>query len=85
MSKFLTGRELENKLTDIIWNARRYVLIISPFIKLDAHTKSIFDKLKNNHNINLYILFGKNEEYKHRSFNSDDLEYFKNFFIKRWL
>src|SRR5690606_17104997 len=79
MSTFLTGTELEDKLTDIIWNARRHVLIISPFIKLDDHTKKIFEKLKDDHNIALYILFGKNEEYRHKNINRDDLTYFKEF------
>ena len=79
MSTFLTGSELENKLTDIIWNAKKYVIIISPFIKLDDHTKKIFDKIKSKHSVSLFILFGKNEEYKHKSFNLEDLEYFKEF------
>jgi len=30
MSTFLTGKALESKLTDIIWNAKKYILIISP-------------------------------------------------------
>lgn len=33
MSKFLTGKELSEKLTDIIWDAKKYVVIVSPFIK----------------------------------------------------
>ncbi|MFS4484161.1 hypothetical protein ACKGJY_14175 [Hyunsoonleella sp. 2307UL5-6] len=79
MSTFLTGEALENKLTDIIWNAKKYVVIISPFIKLDNHTTKIFDKLKSNPKISLYIVFGKNEDYKHNSFNENDLEYFRDF------
>ena len=47
MSTFLTGQELENKLTDIIWNAKKYVVIVSPFIKLDDHTKKVLEKIKN--------------------------------------
>ncbi len=46
MSNFLTGKKLEDKLTDIIWNAKKYVIIISPYIKLDNHVKSIFEKIK---------------------------------------
>jgi len=79
MSKFLTGRELENKLTDVIWNAKKYILIISPFIKLDDYVKDVFNKRNNKQDVKVYILFGKNEEYKHKSFNKEDLEYFKEF------
>ena len=46
MSTFLTGKELENKLTDIIWNSKKYVVIVSPFIKLDDYVKSVFEKIK---------------------------------------
>ncbi|BAO77068.1 hypothetical protein [Winogradskyella sp. PG-2] len=79
MSTFLTGKALESKLTDIIWNAKKYVVIVSPFIKLDEHTKEILEKIKNTPKIALYIVFGENEDYKYNSFNENDLEYFKDF------
>lgn len=79
MSSFLTGRELENKLTDIIWNAKKYIIIVSPFIKLDNHIKEILEKVKSTHEINLYVLFGKNEEYKYKSFNEEDFRFISDF------
>ena len=79
MSKFLTGKELSEKLTDIIWDAKKYVVIISPFIKLDDHVRSIFDKIKSGHEIFIVLIFGKNEGYKQKSFNKTDYEYFKEF------
>ncbi|PWH82707.1 hypothetical protein DIS18_10765 [Algibacter marinivivus] len=79
MSTFLTGKALENKLTDIIWNAKKYVVIISPFIKLDDHIKSVFEKVKSKHKISLFIVFGKNEEYKHKSFNEQDFSFIREF------
>ncbi|OQD42775.1 hypothetical protein BUL40_09670 [Croceivirga radicis] len=79
MSKFLTGKPLEEKLTDILWNAKKYVIVISPFIKLDNHVRSIFDKIKATHEINLILVFGKNEGYKQKSLREKDFEYFKNF------
>ena len=30
MSQFLTGKDLDNKLTDIIWNAKKELIILSP-------------------------------------------------------
>ena len=79
MSKFLTGKALEEKLTDIIWNAKKYVLIMSPFISLDNHVRSVFDKVKSSHEVSLYLMFGKNEGYKQKSFSEEDYEYFKDF------
>jgi len=79
MSKFLTGELLEEKLTDIIWNAKKYVVVISPFIKLDNHVRSIFDKIKATHEIHLILVFGKNEDYKQKSLREEDFDYFKNF------
>lgn len=79
MSKFLTGKDLEEKLTDIIWDAKKYIVIISPFIKLDDYVKNIFEKVKSRHDISFYLLFGKNENSKNRSISSKDFEYFTEF------
>lgn len=79
MNKFLTEKALEEKLTDIIWEAKKYVVIISPFIKLDNHTKSIFEKIKSTHEVHIILIFGKNKGYKQKSFNKSDYNYFKEF------
>lgn len=79
MSKFLTGKSLEEKLTDIIWNAKKYVVVISPFIKLDDHVRSIFNKIKATHEIHLVLIFGKNEGYKQKSLREEDFAYFREF------
>ena len=79
MSRFLTGKALEEKLTDIVWNAKKYVLVMSPFIRLDNYVKSVFDKIKSGHEVSLYLMFGKNEDNKQKSFHQEDYEYFKDF------
>lgn len=79
MSNFLTGDELENKLTDIIWNAKKHIVLVSPFIKLDDHMKAVLQKIKSTHEISVFVVFGKNEEYKHKSFNEEDFNFFKDF------
>ena len=35
MSKFITGKDLENNIYDIIWKAEKTLLIVSPFIDLE--------------------------------------------------
>lgn len=79
MSTFLTGDALNDAIDDIIQNAKRFLHITSPYIKLDDHFKERFDLIKNNPNIHLLILFGKNEKDFNRSVKSKDLEYFKEF------
>ncbi|WP_431164497.1 hypothetical protein [Tenacibaculum halocynthiae] len=79
MSKFLTGKKLEDKLTDIIWNAKKYIIIVSPFIKLDDYVKNILEKVKTHHDIKFYLLFGKNENSRNRSISKEDFKYFTEF------
>lgn len=74
MAEFLHGKQLENKLTDIIWKARKSLIILSPFIRLDDYCKDVvFKKLRNNPELEIVIVFGKNEGETHRSLNEEDL------------
>lgn len=41
MAQFYTGEALADKLTDIIWNAKKELLILSPFIHLDDYCKEV--------------------------------------------
>ncbi|SEA94887.1 hypothetical protein SAMN05443667_1132 [Flavobacterium gillisiae] len=79
MAEFLTGKALDEKLTDIIWEAKKELIILSPFIRLDDYCKSIFKKLKNNPELEVIIVFGKNEGETQRSLTPSDLEIFKEF------
>lgn len=79
MSKFLTGKDLSDAIDDIIWDAKESLLIVSPYIKLDAHFKKLFDKHKANPELHLLLVFGKNETSVHKSLNKGDFDYFKGF------
>lgn len=79
MGKFVTGKELEEKICDIIWEAKENLIILSPFIKLDDFFKKHFDKHINNHSLHILIVFGKNEKAVNKSFNKNDFDYFKKF------
>jgi hypothetical protein len=79
MSQFLTGKALDEKLTDIIWNAKKELIILSPFIHLDEYCKEIFKKIKNNPDLELVVVFGKNENQTHKSLKPADLDFFKQF------
>ncbi|MBF0695401.1 MAG: phospholipase D family protein [Flavobacterium sp.] len=79
MSKFLTGKELEEAVYDIIWETETVLMIVSPFIKLDDYFKKLFDKHENNPRIHLLLVFGKNEKEVKKSMSKSDFDYFKKF------
>ena len=79
MAKFITGNDLEKVITDIIWEAKETLLIVSPFIKLDQFFKDNFKHHINNYELHLLIVFGKNEADVSKSLNKGDFEFFKSF------
>ena len=80
MAQFITGERLSEEVYDIIYNASRKLLIVSPYIKLDNYfKKEVFNRHKLNPELHLIIVFGKNEKDPKKSFNNEDFEYFKTF------
>lgn len=80
MAEFVTGRRLEEEVYNIIFKARKQLLIVSPFIKLDDYFKrEVFNRHKTNPELHIIVAFGKNEYNPSRSFNKNDFEYFKDF------
>lgn len=77
---FITGKELNDKIYDLIYNSEKYLLILSPFIQLgDYIKKEIFKTHLNNSNVHIIIGFGKNENNINRSLKKEDFEYFTQF------
>jgi len=79
MSKFLTGNDLEEAITNIIWEANDILLILSPFIKLDDHFKRLFKRHINNPKLHIVIVFGKNDGNANKSLSRHDFDFFKDF------
>lgn len=79
MVEFVTGEKLEDKITDIIWNAKKILIIVSPFIKLDDYFKKLFEKHKNNPELKIIIVFGKNETNLRKSLSKVDFDFFRTF------
>lgn len=79
MSKFITGKKLENVIYDIIWDAQKTLMIVSPFIRLDDYFKKLFDKHLNNPDLHILIVFGKNEKMVSKSLSKNDFDYFQKF------
>jgi hypothetical protein len=79
MSKFVTGKELEEVVYDILFEAKRHLLLVSPYIKLDNYFRQILDRHAHNPELELIVVFGKNEGNITRSVSRTDLEYFAKF------
>ena len=79
MNKFITGKELEDAVYNIIWDARDTLLIVSPFIKLGDYFIKLFEKHINNYEVHLLLVFGKNEGHADRSMGKADFDFFKKF------
>ena len=55
---FLTGKELNEKIYDTIYNSEKYLLILSPFIQLDEYFKDeVFKTHLNNSKVHIIIGF----------------------------
>lgn len=78
MAKFLTGNELNLELERIFQNAKRTLLLISPYIKLHPRFISALRTKLEDHDLEIIIVFGKNED-KSRSMTEKDFEFFKTF------
>lgn len=79
MAKFLKGNELNSELEKLFDNAEGQLILISPYIKLhDRYKSSLLTKIENP-NIEIIILFGKNEEDLSKSMKQGDFDFFKQF------
>lgn len=79
MATFLTGEKLVDSVENLIYQAKEFLIIISPYIKLDDYLRSLFDKHKENPRLAIRLIFGKNVGSVSKSISNDDLEYFKEF------
>ena len=79
MNKFLTANELADTIESIIWEAKNKLLIVSPYVRLDTHFKKLFDKHKDDPQLSIMLVFGKNESAVSRSLSKTDFDYFKQF------
>ncbi len=80
MAKFITGQELTEEVYEIIHKAKKQLLIVSPYIKLDDYfKKALFENHKRNSELHIIIAFGKNEKHPEKSLKVEDLNYFKDF------
>jgi RNA polymerase-binding transcription factor DksA len=79
MARFLKGNDLNAELEKIFETAEQNIILISPYIKLHERYKSSLLTKLHNENIEITVLFGKNENDMSRSMKQEDFDFFKQF------
>ena len=79
MAKFFTGNELNAELEKIFEQAEKQIILISPYIQLHERYASTLKTKKDNHKLEIIIVFGKNSEDLTRSMKQEDFNFFKEF------
>lgn len=79
MSKFIYGDELNFELVKLIKNSQTYLVFISPFIKLHSRLKDELKVKDAIEQLDLKIVFGKNENNAHKSLSNEELQFFLGF------
>ncbi len=79
MAKFLKGNELNAEVENIFEQAKEYIYIISPFIKLHQRYISALLTHKSNPKVSIVIVFGKNADDLTKSMIEEDFKFFKEF------
>lgn len=79
MAKFITDSELNAALERIFRDAEESLMIVSPYIKLHDRIKDLLKEIQDNPNVEIKLLFGKNETDITKSFHLDDIRFFMEF------
>ncbi|TVZ16093.1 phospholipase D family protein [Maribacter sp. MAR_2009_72] len=79
MAEFFQGTKLNSVLEDIFENAEKNLILISPFIKLHPRFKDILNLRKEDYNLKIQIVFGKNEGKEYKSLGEEEFNYLKTF------
>lgn len=77
--RFISDDEINLELQYLIRDADDYLLLISPYIKLHDKLKRELQTKLNYHQLNICIVFGKNEGGFQKSLSKDDFEFLQQF------
>jgi hypothetical protein len=79
MAQLFNRFQLANELSLLITEAKEFLILISPYFKLNQVLINALNSHKQKKNFELVIVYGKNEEDKRKSLCDDDLDFFKTF------
>jgi hypothetical protein len=77
--EFLFDNQLIAAVEKLIRDARKQLILISPFIDLDHRIRDALREKQSKHDFELCVLFGKNEDNYYKSIKRDSLEFLKQF------
>ncbi|SMC88489.1 phospholipase D family protein [Pedobacter africanus] len=79
MPELINRFEVHKRLINMIDEAKSQLIFISPYIKLHDAYKNVLQKRVNDDELEVIVVFGKNEEDKHKSLSNEDFAFFKQF------
>lgn len=79
MADFIKDSSINAELENIFEKAKEQLIIVSPFIKLHSRLINILKSKKDNHELKITIVFGKNEDNLSKSFNKNEFDFLKDF------
>jgi hypothetical protein len=78
-ARFITDSDLNAALEGIFKNAKKQLILISPYIKLHDRLQAILKARLTDPELFIQVVFGKNEEDPKRSMRKEDLDFFMQF------
>lgn len=79
MATLLYESKLNAALEEIIKEAESYILFMCPYFKLHDRLKDCLKHQKPNPDVQIFVIFGKNEEDPSKSLNKEDFEFLNSF------
>lgn len=79
MAEFIKGTKLSLEIEGLIERAREYIWLISPYIKLHGRIKEELETRRDDYNVHLLIVFGKNEHDLSKSISAEDVNFLRGF------
>ena len=79
MNKFLRTQDIIFELRNIIESAKKELVLVSPYWKLDNNVKIYLKSIKKLDNLRIIVIYGKNPENQSRSLSENDKSFLLEF------
>ena len=79
MAKFISGSSVNAEIEKLLKESENQLVLISPFIQIHERLKYFLNQKLELPNLEILIVFGKNEDNVSKSLSKDDLEFLKRF------
>ena len=79
MAKFISDSSVNAEIEKLLKESENQLVLISPFIQIHERLKYFLNQKLELPNLEILIVFGKNEDNVSKSLSKDDLEFLKRF------